>query len=138
MIVKPVQLGSFIVTLRDTFEKKSDLLGESSNIYSNLTKAQCTDSQLDEYLRILNQLSKQLENCISKDNYEKSLKICNSLHATGAGFGYAILSTTAANTIKSLNASCSAKESSTEIRKLVRLVARMRSRKDTITDTLVA
>ncbi len=138
VLPKPVQLKPLIVALRDIFENRDDVLTESSNIYSNLTESQCTDAQLTEFLRVTRELSKQLESCISNDDYPRALKNCNSLYSAGAGFGYPILSSTAAGAVQSLNASCSAQESSMELRKLIRIIARLRPRPNTPADNRVA
>ncbi len=131
VLQKPVQLKPLIAALRDIFENRDDVPNESSNIYSNLTQAQCTDEQLLEFLRVTKELSKQLECCISNDDYPRALKNCNSLYSAGAGFGYPILSSTAAGAIQTLNASCSAQESSMELRKLIRIIARLHPRENT-------
>ncbi len=128
---KPVQLTPLIAALRNIFENRDDVLNESSNIYSNLTQAQCPDKHLFEFLRVTKEISKQLESSISNDDYSRALKNCNSLYSAGAGFGYPILSSTAASAIQSLNASCSAQESAMELRKLIRIIARLHPREGT-------
>jgi|GEM_PF-3891010 len=51
--------------------------------------------------------------------------VCNTLHATGAGYGFAVLSDTANNAVTALNASCSAKESAADLRKILHMVERI-------------
>jgi hypothetical protein len=126
---KPIHLVPLISTLRSIFENRDDILSESSDIFTTLTEAQCDNTKLNEFLRVAQELGKQLDACISNDDYPRALKNCNSLYSAGAGFGYPVLSSTASVAVQTLNASCSAQESATEIRKLIRIIARLHGRK---------
>lgn len=127
---KPIHLIPLVSILRDIFEDRDDILSESSNIYTTLTESQCDENKINNFLQIAQELAQQLDSCISNDDYERALKSCNSLYSAGAGFGYPILSSTASIAVQTLNASCSAQESATEIRKLIRIIARLHGRKD--------
>jgi len=130
VLPKPIHLAPLIVVLRDIFENRGDTMIESANLYTTLTEAQCPDEKLILFLRVAKELSKQLDSSISNDDAPRALKNCNSLYSAGAGFGYPILSATASSAVQSLNASSSVKESAGEIRKLIRIIARLHGRKD--------
>jgi len=128
VLIKPVLLSILSATLRDIFSKQGDILNESVNIYTTLDETQCTTDQLIEFLQIVRNLSNQLNAYISNDNFPKALSNCVSLHSAGAGFGYPTLSMIASEAVQSLNASCSVQESASEVRKLIRVIARLHPR----------
>ncbi len=130
VLQSPLQLGSLLAELRDAFEASRDPMSGTAVIYSTLSATQCPDNQLAEYLKMVAQYAQRLDTCIKSDDSTLASKLCSSLHSTGAGYGYPMLSSVASSVVQSLHASCSAKESSTEIRKLIRIIGRLQTREN--------
>lgn len=130
VIPKPVQLATLLALLRDLFDRDTDIATGTGKIYSALKPSQCSDERLNEYVGLIARCAKQLDQALKADDYNASVRICNSLHSSGTGFGYSILSSTAAEVIQALNASCSAQESAVSIRSLIRLISRIAAREN--------
>ncbi|MCA9303641.1 MAG: PilZ domain-containing protein [Phycisphaerales bacterium] len=127
---KPIQLATLLVMLRDLFDRDMDIVNGTGKIYTSLRPEQCSNDRLEVYIGLISRCARQLDQALKADDYDTSLRICNSLHSSGTGFGYPILSTTASEVIQALNASCSAQESAVSIRSLIRLISRIRSREN--------
>jgi DNA-binding response OmpR family regulator len=127
ILSKPVQLVPMMSALRDLFEQETTLSG-TQPIYSTLTAAQCSTHALEEYLALTAQCALKLDEVLKTDDLSVALKLCTSLHSSGAGFGYQELSATASDVIQSLNASCSVRESAVKVRSLIRFLSRLKSR----------
>lgn len=121
---RPVQLVPLMSTLRDVFEQGSMLCG-TQPVYSSLTAAQCTTESLEKYLELTKKCAAQLNEVLKTDDLDVALKMCGSLRASGAGYGYEVLSSMAADATQALNASCSVRETAVKIRSLIRYMSRL-------------
>ncbi len=128
VLQKPIQLAPLLTELRDSIEHAESEDAGSTPIFSTLTQKQCDDKSLEEYIIAISRSSKILHNAINNDDLDSALSVCNALLASGSGFGYPLISSTAMVVTKALNASGSCKESSIEIRSLIKLIARIHTR----------
>ncbi len=127
VLPKPVQLVSMMSALRDLFEQGEELSG-TQPIFSSLTESQCSTESLKKYLELTTKCARKLDEVLKTNDLNVALKLCNSLHSSGAGYGYNELSKTAQDVIQKLNASNSVRESAVQIRSLIRLLSRLDSR----------
>lgn len=130
VLQRPIQLAPLLTDLRDSIELAQNDDTGSTPIFSTLTQKQCDDKCLEEFIIAISRSSKKLDNAIINDDLESALSECNSLLASGSGYGYPIISSTALIVTKALNASGSCKESALQIRQLIKLIARIHSRKE--------
>jgi len=128
VLQRPIQLAPLLTELRDSIESSTNPNSGSTPIFTTLTQEQCSDDFLNEYITAISKSSKKLAHSIINEDLETALRESNSLLASGSGFGYTVISNTAMTVIQSLNASQSVKESAMEIRKLIRLLARIHTR----------
>lgn len=128
VIQKPLELAPFLSDLRDVFLDTHSALAGTSPIYSTLSQEHCSNETLAQYIHLVVESAKKLDAHIINDDYPAAAKICESLYSTGTGYGFQALSSLAHDVLKSLNASCSVKESATDIRKIIRFVGRLQSR----------
>ena len=128
VIDKPVQLNTMLTILRDLFEESEDPTNGSSPVYTSLSTEQCSNESLSGYLGAVADMAHKLNTCIAADDTAGALKICRSLHSTGAGYGFEMLSDTAGAAVNALNASASVLESKSDVRRLIRMIGRLRGR----------
>jgi len=128
IVKKPVSLKSVLSALRDIFEEADDPVHSSIPIKSRLKREDCSDEAITEYVETVQDIGKVLAICISRDDYDHSLKLCSTIYRTATGYGFDLLSEIAEQAVTSLVASGSLMESKNDIRKLTRSIQRIQAR----------
>ncbi|MGJ8636886.1 MAG: PilZ domain-containing protein [Phycisphaerales bacterium] len=128
VLQQPIQLAPLLTKLQDSIQRAQRNHTNHTPIYSTLTQDQCDDKSLQGYIVALAKSSSQLADAINNNDLQTALSVCNALLTSGSGFGYPLISSTAMVVTKALNASGSCKESSIEIRSLIKLIARIHTR----------
>jgi len=80
-----------------------------------------------QYLDIIAQQIVKLKRAIDEDDNPAALKICGTLRATGASYGFPLVSDTASEAFTALSASCSPRESTVDLERVIAVVQALKS-----------
>ena len=125
ILTKPFHENKLRRALHEALKVVSDPTVGTSPIYSQIKGDENQDHWVSDYIDEIKQLVRTLESAIKADDVNSAISVCNTLHSTGVGYGFTILSEVANDAITALNASCSAKESELDLRRLLRVVERV-------------
>jgi len=125
ILTKPFREDKLRCALHDALKEIGDPTVGTAPIYSQITCTDAHDNWISDYIDEIKQLSQKIDVAISVDDTSLAISACTTMHTTGIGYGFEILSDVAGETITALNASCSAKESELDLRRLLRIIDRI-------------
>jgi DNA-binding response OmpR family regulator len=96
-----------------------------SGVVSSLAKDPEMRSLIDRYVANVHQLATDIEKAVTENQIDRMRQICNSLKGTGASYGFAALSESAKEAMRTLDATMSIQESEAQIRQLLKLCKRV-------------
>jgi CheY-like chemotaxis protein len=82
-------------------------------------------SLIERYVANVQQLAKDIEAAMRENQIDRIRHICNSLKGSGTSYGFAVLSDSAKETMRALDATMSMQESDEQIKKLLDLCKRV-------------
>lgn len=80
---------------------------------------------IEKYVASVQQSAQDIEAAIRENQIDRLRHICNSLKSSGASYGFAVLSESAKETMRSLDATMSVQESADQVNKLLDLCKRV-------------
>ncbi|MCB9848975.1 MAG: response regulator [Phycisphaeraceae bacterium] len=122
---KPIKTENLHGVLHNSMEERNDPSLGSAPLHSELLGAGVDEHWINGYIEDVRKMAGLLGSALKADDLKQAMSVCNTYQATGAGYGFPLLSEAAAGAIKALNASFSAKESATDLRKVLRIVDRI-------------
>ncbi len=94
-------------------------------VASTLAAEPSMQSLIERYVTSVRQLALEIETAAKENQLDRIRQICNSLKGSGSSYGFAILSESAKEAMRSLDATMSLQESNDQIRKLLDLCKRV-------------
>ena len=125
ILIKPFHEEKLRCALHEALKEIGDPTVGTTPIYSQITCADAHNNWITDYIDEIKQLAKKIDVAISVDDTSLARSACTTMHTTGIGYGFPILSDVAGEAITALNASCSAKESELDLRRLMRIIDRI-------------
>jgi CheY-like chemotaxis protein len=129
IVHKPYE-PAVLLSLIEECLKSVGAQGGEEPIYSELGDQPGMAQMIGTYLDRVKRITNQLVLAIEKEDLESVRHCCQTLRATGTGYGFSSLTSAANQAIVALDASSSIPESQAELERLTALVRRLRLRSD--------
>ena len=119
---KPYDPGKLLLNLAGWLQAAN-----GHEVHSTLADQPGTEPLIVRYIGQVKAIAAQLHSLLADANLQQVRKLCLTLKGTGSGYGFAMLSEAASDTVKVLDSSQSVEESLKELQLLLALCARLSS-----------
>lgn len=125
MLIKPLREDTFVMGIHMALDHCANAASGTGPIFSTLASKHDTRRWVSDYLDIVRDRAKTLEEAARADDTDVARQICDAIRDSGTSYGFPLLTEIANSALTAVNASGSANEALSCIRQLIRVIERL-------------